>query len=182
MVSVNEIFDSHQVSNFYALPAASKQAILQKNRSTNYSVVRGPLLEHLYEGQYQQRVRDPDESTWKHRICGSRSLQDARLTKDGKVELLFQNPRTAEEIAEPGWDTVIAGTGYVRNAHDHLLKSAAGLIEFDRDGAMPVSREYKVRTRPGAVRSDSGIWLQGCCEASHGVSWSASLRSPLLTA
>lgn len=35
---------------------------------------------------------------------------------------------------------------------------------------LEVARDYSVRFTPGAVAPGSGIWLQGCCEGTHGVS------------
>ncbi len=35
---------------------------------------------------------------------------------------------------------------------------------------MAVGRDYKVKFAPGAVADDAGVWLQGCCEGTHGVS------------
>jgi L-ornithine N5-oxygenase len=35
---------------------------------------------------------------------------------------------------------------------------------------LEVSRDYSVQFSPGAVADGSGIWLQGCCEGTHGVS------------
>jgi L-ornithine N5-oxygenase len=37
---------------------------------------------------------------------------------------------------------------------------------------MEVGRDYGVKFSQGAVAPGSGIWLQGCCEATHGVSGS----------
>ncbi|KAG7144034.1 hypothetical protein HYQ46_007242 [Verticillium longisporum] len=35
---------------------------------------------------------------------------------------------------------------------------------------LEVGRDYKVRYAPGAIAPDAGVWLQGCCEATHGLS------------
>jgi L-ornithine N5-oxygenase len=35
---------------------------------------------------------------------------------------------------------------------------------------MEVGRDYGVRFSSGTVAPGSGVWLQGCCEATHGVS------------
>lgn len=94
-------------------------------------------------------------------------------------------------------DLVICATGYQRTAHVDMLKDAWGLLPqvdpASADGGqrndrwlvqvaepgkaqevstrvMEVGRDYGVRFSPGAVAPGSGIWLQGCCEATHGVS------------
>ena len=169
--SVNEIFDPARVSEFYSLPTESRQATLNRNKATNYSVVREELLNHLYEKQYHRRIHEPDEQSWHHQICGSRQLREARLDKDGKVELEFHDPQTGNRIVESGWDRVVAGTGYLRNAHERLLRPAGNLIQSAEDGSVMVSKNYRVPMKPGTVQDDSGVWLQGCCQESHGVGY-----------
>ena len=87
-------------------------------------------------------------------------------------------------------DLVIAATGYRRDAHVtmlrdtwHLLPRASpevNRLRRDVDGwtvdtaegerKLTVGRNYQVRYSPGAVADGSGVWLQGCCEGTHGVS------------
>lgn len=91
-------------------------------------------------------------------------------------------------------DLVICATGYKRTAHLDMLKdawhllpktAAAGAEESQKDGqwllddadgkesctrVMEVSRDYAVKFSAGTLASGSGVWLQGCCEATHGVS------------
>ncbi|KAK3998253.1 L-lysine 6-monooxygenase (NADPH-requiring)-domain-containing protein [Cladorrhinum sp. PSN332] len=94
-------------------------------------------------------------------------------------------------------DLVVCATGYRRNAHVEILKGAYNLLpEFDASQeqqlAFPrkdrwvveaankaqvsstrvieVGRNYRVRFANGAVAHGSGVWLQGCCEGTHGLS------------
>jgi L-ornithine N5-oxygenase len=87
-------------------------------------------------------------------------------------------------------DIVIAATGYNRSAHVDMLKdtwamlpkAAPSTTEYKRGIAgwnvatgqgerkMAVGRDYRVKYAPGAVADESGIWLQGLCEGTHGVS------------
>ncbi|KAK2058769.1 L-ornithine 5-monooxygenase [Colletotrichum caudatum] len=90
-------------------------------------------------------------------------------------------------------DLVVAATGYQRNAHIDMLRDSWGLLpevppaaNADRelvdgweisgpDATSPsrkleVGRDYRVRYAPGAVAPDAGVYLQGCCEATHGLS------------
>lgn len=87
--------------------------------------------------------------------------------KLGQVYLKLRNTRTGETEMTDGFDAVIVATGYVRNVHETLLKSAKSLIKGD---SYTVGRDYRVKFREGTVAEDSGVWLQGCCESSHGVS------------
>jgi L-ornithine N5-oxygenase len=95
-------------------------------------------------------------------------------------------------------DLVICATGYQRTAHVDMLKDIWPLLPEAKKGAenpvastnqrwildaggsnkdtkasarvLEVGRNYGVRFSPGAVAPGSGVWLQGCCEATHGVS------------
>ena len=167
--SVNEIFDPDRVDEIYALEDAERYRTLAENWSTNYGVVRPELLDRLYETMYHQRLHDPDKEKWSFQIQGSRELCNAAQTVDGKVSLSFVAPKSSDkrEIIESGFDLVLVGTGYTRDAHVRILEPVRHLLE---DSFSSVDREYRLKLKQGAVDSDCGIWLQGCCEASHGVS------------
>jgi L-ornithine N5-monooxygenase len=106
---------------------------------------------------------------------------------------------TTDSTATLGVDLVVAATGYRRNAHVDLLRDTWPLlpemvaentstdsfdcwvVETEADSGsitrkLEVDREYRVRFAPGAVAFDAGIWLQGCCEGTHGVS---QFRKPI---
>lgn len=95
-------------------------------------------------------------------------------------------------------DLVVAATGYRHTAHVDMLRGAWGLLPAEgasrplepqgRDRwvvqmqgeeggperrVLEVGRDYAVRFAPGTVAPGSGIWLQGCCEGTHGVSLSS---------
>ncbi|KAG7138755.1 hypothetical protein HYQ45_004156 [Verticillium longisporum] len=105
-------------------------------------------------------------------------------------EFLEQGP-SSEEILDV--DLIIAATGYQRNAHVDMLRDSWNLLPETQpvssgpreqvDGweisegnvdsgsrKLEVGRDYKVRYAPGAIAPDAGVWLQGCCEATHGLS------------
>ncbi|KAI1326748.1 L-lysine 6-monooxygenase (NADPH-requiring)-domain-containing protein [Xylariaceae sp. FL0255] len=88
-------------------------------------------------------------------------------------------------------DLVIAATGYQRQGHLTMMEDVADLLpepadmgtvkaihglppnKYDaqiRGRAVNVSRDYSVQFAPGKVAQGSGIWLQGCCEGTHGLS------------
>lgn len=97
-------------------------------------------------------------------------------------------------------DLVIAATGYKRDAHVQMLRGVWDMLpaappttepDFGKgisgwnvethQGArnMTVGRDYRIKFMPGAVADGSGIWLQGCCEGTHGVGlfpWSLLFR------
>lgn len=114
----------------------------------------------------------------------------------GEVEL--DGPIGEEEVLDA--DLIISATGYGRSAHIEMLKDAWPLLpevtnrgdegkayeskdkwyvetpsssegEPAKSRTIEVGRDYGVRFSPGAVSSGSGVWLQGCCEGTHGVSF-----------
>jgi L-ornithine N5-monooxygenase len=114
---------------------------------------------------------------------------DVALEADSPVEIQGSPLNSGEEILDV--DLVIAATGYQRKAHVDMLKDAWKMLPSLQDGVasveprsdrwsvqtedgerrvMEVSRDYKVKFADGTVAQDSGIWLQGCCEGTHGVS------------
>lgn len=114
---------------------------------------------------------------------------DVALEADGLVEIQGSPLNSGEEILDV--DLVIAATGYQRKAHVDMLKDAWKMLPSLQDGVaslkprsdqwsvqtddgerrvMEVSRDYKVKFADGTVAPESGIWLQGCCEGTHGLS------------
>ncbi|WYZ41136.1 hypothetical protein EsH8_V_000031 [Colletotrichum jinshuiense] len=104
----------------------------------------------------------------------------------------FVNQLPGDEVLDV--DLIVAATGYQRNAHIDMLRDSWDLLPevapaanaADRqliDGweisgpdatsgskKLEVGRDYRVRYAPGAVAPGAGVYLQGCCEATHGLS------------
>ncbi|PNY25583.1 L-ornithine N(5)-monooxygenase [Tolypocladium capitatum] len=204
---VNSVFNPEYVDNLFPKSAKYRDNLLTEARATNYGVVRLDLIEELYERMYdQRREMGADERQWPHRILGGRQITSIEPRGEG-VELKVQRLRDGtldglvdaadEETLEA--DLVIAATGYQRTAHVEMLRGAWNLLpksqpcglEFGRgisgwnveteqgERKMAVGRDYRVKFSPGAVADESGIWLQGCCEGTHGLS--DSLLSVLAT-
>lgn len=112
-------------------------------------------------------------------------IRDSVAPGDGFVDLADDDEETLQA------DLVIAATGYQRNAHVDMLRGAWDLLPKARPGVtefkkgitgwnveteegerkMAVGRDYRVKFAPGAVADEAGVWLQGCCEGTHGVSF-----------
>lgn len=137
------------------------------------------LLERIYSTIYEQRIKNPDEESWRYRILPSRFVTHAEdVSGQDRIELKVRNEshvygercESKEEIFEV--DAVFAATGYTRKVHEEMLRPAEGLMP-DRTNVKEkwrVSRDYRVEFKPGAVSTDAGIWLQGCNESTHGLS------------
>ncbi|KAK4447271.1 L-ornithine N(5)-monooxygenase [Podospora aff. communis PSN243] len=197
---VNSIFNPEYIDRIYPKSSAYRAAFLDDARATNYSVVRLELIEHLYEKMYhQRRILGVDEKKWPHRILAGRKLVNVNekgdklqvkvaLSLPGEVERQ-DGPLLEEEDLEV--DLIICATGYQRRAHVDMLKDLWSLLpenaengsvqvarkdrwlvetEDARQRVLEVARNYGVRFTPGAVSPESGVWLQGCCEATHGLS------------
>jgi L-ornithine N5-oxygenase len=164
---VNEIFDPDRVEPFFSLPADVRKKQIQAGHATNYSVVRLELIEHVYNVMYRQRMRDRDQHNWAHRIVPLQEVQSVLERPSGKVDLKLKGTRGAGD----GFDLVVFGTGYMRNTHRKMLKPVEPVLAGD----CSVDNKYRVQFKDGVVARDAGIWLQGCCEATHGVCSPASL-------
>lgn len=115
-----------------------------------------------------------------------------RQTVDNEHAVDSDQTTDVDEILDV--DLIVSATGYKRTAHRDLLKSLLQLktskptnSDFPvkirqvpvarenrelgvKDGELEVGRNYQV-TFPGIeVAAGSGVWLQGCCEGTHGVS------------
>jgi L-ornithine N5-monooxygenase len=200
LTSVNSIFNPEYIDRIYPKSSAYRAAVLEDARATNYSVVRLELIEHLYEKMYhQRRTLGADEKKWPHRILAGRKLVSVNEKGDKlQVKVALSLPGEADTQDGPlleeddlEVDLIICATGYQRRAHVDMLKDVWSLLpENTKDGSVPVARNdrwlvetedahqrvlevarnYRVRFTPGAVAPESGVWLQGCCEATHGVS------------
>ncbi|KAI1387108.1 L-ornithine 5-monooxygenase [Hypoxylon trugodes] len=187
---VNSIFNPSFVDSLYQRSAENRYSLLDGARSTNYGVVRLELIERLYERMYDQRRElGSDERKWPHRILGATDVVGFD-TKSDQLRLMVRplssvHSNVAEdEILEV--DLIIAATGYQRQSHLAMMEEVADLLpEVDGSNGTPkkngteakiqnrpvrVSRDYSVEFAPGKVSQGSGIWLQGCCEGTHGLS------------
>ena len=189
--SVNEIFDPSRVNSFYSEAADTRQQANSMNRCTNYGVVRLGLIERVYETLYMQRLLyGNDESSWPHQILSQATVIGIpEPLDDSKVRIAIRRPVPGSQMPPPGregcfifakswaeeqpeFDAVILGTGYQRNAYRDLLSSVESLRAGDCKEASSdwkVRRDYSIEFAPGVVKDGCGIWLQGCCEESHGV-------------
>ena len=137
-------------------------------------MVRLELIEQIYHDLYTQRIKEADETKWRHRILKSRQVTQVSKDKDGKLVLTLQNlnPLKSDSLLESDTvevDAVFLATGYRRNAHEMMLKGVEHLRRPE-ESRWQVRRDYKVEMDPEKVNPKAGIWLQGCNESTHGLS------------
>ncbi|KAI1473620.1 L-lysine 6-monooxygenase (NADPH-requiring)-domain-containing protein [Daldinia eschscholtzii] len=196
---VNSIFNPSFVNSLYQRSAEERYSLLEGARSTNYGVVRLELIERLYEKMYDQRRElGSDETKWPHRIMGGTDVvgfdskgDQLRLTVRPLTSIRTAVGDVTQEDEVLEVDLVIAATGYQRQSHLRMIEDVAPLLPeaSEPNGAIPssgfgrkfseakindrpvrVSRNYSVQFSPGKVAPGSGVWLQGCCEGTHGLS------------
>jgi L-ornithine N5-oxygenase len=150
--------------------------------------VRLPLLEHIYETLYLQRITHGNtpaaEKTWPHSILPYRlvtAIQDSpvipsglRLSIHDRSPLyLSDTPNATEQTETLDVDAVFVATGYKRDLHETLLADSRHLLPGGdlKDARWSVQRDYRVNFADKAIGADAGVWLQGCNEQTHGVSF-----------
>lgn len=185
--SVNEIFNPSRVDSTFYRPSELREASLAQDRNTNYGVVRLNLIEHIYATLYAQRIKYGNTSAaqeqWPHRVLPYRSIvqvEDSPVIsggvrmhiRDRSPIYLAGTPNSSEKDEILDVDIVFVATGYKRDLHDTLLGDARTLQigGAEADSKWQVGRDYRVQFDKQRVSEDAGVWLQGCCEKTHGVS------------
>ncbi|KAJ5178907.1 L-ornithine N(5)-monooxygenase [Penicillium capsulatum] len=169
---VNEIFNPERVDNFFQQSPEERHKRIATEKATNYSVVRLELIEEIYNTMYLQRVQNPDETQWQHRILPERAIGRIEHHHPAKrmrvhVKAAPDASTTDKEVLEV--DALMVATGYLRDAHEQLLEPVRGLRPADQAGWNP-GRDYRVSLDGAKVSPHAGIWLQGCNEKTHGLS------------
>ena len=150
---INEIFDPSYTDVVYGQSPEEREAFIQANAQTNYSVVNLDLIESIYHRLYLQKVTGHAP----HNLLPQRNIE-AVQAGDAGIRLTLSGPEGVEDRL---YDAVVLATGYRRDGYKRLL---GGLAEHLGDG---VERDYRLCCQP---QMSAGIYLQGCCEASHGLS------------
>ena len=150
---INEIFDPSYTDVVYGQSPEEREAFIQANAQTNYSVVNLDLIESIYHRLYLQKVTGHAP----HNLLPQRNIE-AVQAGDAGIRLTLSGPEGVEDRL---YDAVVLATGYRRDGYKRLL---GGLAEHLGEG---VERDYRLCCQP---QMTAGIYLQGCCEASHGLS------------
>jgi L-ornithine N5-oxygenase len=153
---VNEIFNPQFTDLVYQQPKVRRSEMLARYRNTNYSVVDADLIEAIYELFYMQKV----EGHAPHRLLTCRTITEVDAADDGITLEVRNHDRGGAEREQ--FDAVVLATGYRRDDHRRLLEALAPWT-----GDYEVARDYRLLTSPGFAPR---IYLQGCCEDSHGLS------------
>lgn len=158
---VNEIFSPAFTDVVYAQPHDARRALLERYRDTNYAVVDRPLIEQIYEMLYLQRI----DGRPRHALLANRAIEAASRTADGRIELATRDRMSGATQVER-FDALVLATGYRRDTHTALLAGLAPELG-DALARGDVGRDYRLAT---PAHFAPRIYLQGCCEDSHGLS------------
>ena len=179
---VNEIFDPERVDDVWSQDPVIRAEAIARDKATNYGVVRIELLEEIYTAMYTQKILYDSEEDWPQRIWNHRTIASVdelpsssksalRLNIRNETGTFSASKKACEETLDV--DLIVVASGYIRNAHEEMLKNVRHLMPGggqNPEQRWSVGRDYRVETAPGAVGEDSGLWLQGCNEKTHGLS------------
>lgn len=153
---VNEVFSPQFTDLVFQQAHSERERLINEYHNTNYSVVDVDLIERIYGIFYRQKVSGIE----RHAFRTLTTVESARAT-DAGVELALRNTASGE-LTVRHYDAVVLATGYERQMHRQLLAPLADYL-----GDYEVDRNYRLITDE---RCKAGIYMQGFCQASHGLS------------
>lgn len=156
---VNEIFNPRYIDYLFSRAPNEREQLLSEFGNTNYAVVDTDLIEAIYEVLYQQKVT----GKVRHRLLAGCEARHAEVDDDGVRLDIARRDDGAHQLQR--YDAVILATGYRRELHQSLLAPLACYLD-DAKG-FQADRDYRLQMAPGC---QAGVFLQGCCEATHGLS------------
>ena len=149
---VNEIFAPAYTDLVFDQQPQDREKLIEQYHNTNYSVVDIDLIERIYGILYRQKVAHQ----FRHSVLCRREVE-AVSARDQGIELTLRDHATGKDQTHR-YDAVILATGYERRSHRELL---APLQDYQ------VDRHYRALSDE---RLTASVYLQGFCEASHGLS------------
>lgn len=158
---VNEIFFPGMVDTLYELDPEVRRDVLATHMDTNYSAVDADLIKAIYEELYEREVVG-DTRVRIRTFLELRGLEE----RGGKVIARFHDRTRNREVVEEA-DGAILATGFDRPRLHGLLAPLERWLLPAEGGGWEISRNFRLRTVPGFR---PGVFLQGFCEATHGLS------------
>lgn len=153
---VNEVFAPEFTDLMFNQDHAGREQLIREYHNTNYSVVDIDLIERIYGIFYRQKVSGVQRHAFRSLCAVERAVADAQ-----GIELALRSLANGE-ITQQRYDLVILATGYERQMHRQLLEPLAEFL-----GDFQVGRDYRLQSDP---RCQAAIYMQGFCQASHGLS------------
>jgi L-ornithine N5-oxygenase len=153
---VNEVFNADFTDYMYSRDIDERAALLDEFAQTNYAVADLDLIQQIFKVFYDQKVMRGNRL----RMLRQHDVRAVRAAADGIHLTLWDQDAGRESTVR--YDAVVLATGYARDQHKDLLMPLAPYL-----GDYDVDRYYRLK-----ATSDfhPGIYLQGACEDSHGLS------------
>lgn len=153
---VNEIFNPEFTDEIYSYTPEKRNSMIQRFSGTNYSVVDKPEIEAIYERLYLQEVTGKGV----HKYLPLHEISEVAIAQDN-VAMRLRNRSTQTKVWHD-YDAVVLATGYHYNSFNTLLDELKPWVHMDN-----VERCYRLPLKDGCKVN---IFLQGCCESTHGLS------------
>ncbi len=153
---VNEVFNVDFTDYMYSRASDERAALLDEFSQTNYAVADLDLIQQIFGVFYQQKVARGNRL----RMLRQHDVRAVRAASDG-IHLTLRD-QDAQRESTVRYDAVVLATGYAREQHKDLLKPIAPYL-----GDFSVDRYYRLQAAPDF---HPGVFLQGACEDSHGLS------------
>lgn len=159
--STNRIFFPEWVDYYHSLPADKRRQLFSSLTDVNYATIDSPLIHRIYTRLYRQKVAGRERA----RLRPFLELK-AITEKDRAVELKFKDVMSEETILLEA-DGAILCTGFSWPKEHPLLSDLDSLLEHDENGGYRIDRDYRVVMKKPC---GPGLYLQGYCEKTHGIS------------
>ncbi|UFH49862.1 lysine N(6)-hydroxylase/L-ornithine N(5)-oxygenase family protein [Pseudomonas sp. KNUC1026] len=153
---VNEVFAPFYTDLVFSKPPQERASHIQEYHNTNYSVVDQGLIERIYAVLYRQKVA----RQFRHAVMCRQQVEAVTDAGEG-IELSLRDLTLGTQQTRR-YDAVILATGYERSSHRQLLAPLEPLLHN-----YEVDRDYRALAVP---ELKAAVFLQGFCEASHGLS------------
>ncbi|KQQ35969.1 ornithine monooxygenase [Duganella sp. Leaf126] len=154
---VNQIFNPEFTDYVYQRDAQARRCLLEELSNTNYAVIDADLIQRIYDVLYQQKVHGDA----RHRVLFEHEVAGLRVDDGGTLAVDLRHCEGGAAITR-SYDAVVLATGYRRQTHRRLLAPLAPWFDL-----ADVGRDYRLR---GPQDCAAGVFLQGCCEDTHGLS------------
>ncbi|PBP25550.1 L-ornithine N5-oxygenase SidA [Diplocarpon rosae] len=120
------------------------------------------------EKEEEEKEEEKEEKKEKKEKKREKNRREREARREEEKE---QQQQEEEELAV---DAVFVATGYEQTAYEDLLLNTRALLtaqdRHDGQTVFPVRRDYKIAFDESKVAANTGIWLQGCNEKTHGLS------------
>ncbi|UTY59432.1 lysine N(6)-hydroxylase/L-ornithine N(5)-oxygenase family protein [Massilia sp. erpn] len=153
---INEIFNADYTDYVFKQAPSERAALIEEHLNTNYAVADTDLIEQIFHVFYQQKVLGHQ----RHQFLRRHEVVEVNAEAGG-IQLQLKDQDSGTTFASR-YDAVILATGYRRQQHQNLLAPLAPWLDN-----MAVDRNYQLIADD---RFLPRVFLQGSCEASHGLS------------